>query len=63
MGCFCNTIVFLVQPDGIVAWNSAVDKLGWDAKEGDTFAITNEDRRVKLNEAIEVITLLNGGEQ
>ena len=39
------------------------DKVGWDAKEQDTFAITNEDRRVKLNEAIEVITLLNGGEQ
>lgn len=54
---------FLVQPDGIVAWNSGVDKVGWDAKEQDTFAITNEDRRVKLNEAIEVITLLNGGEQ
>ena len=54
---------FLVQPDGIVAWNSGVDKVGWDAKEQDTFAITNDDRRVKLNEAIEVITLLNGGEQ
>ena len=54
---------FLVQPDGIVAWNSGVDKLGWDAKEEDTFAITSDDRRVKLNEAIEVITLLNGGEQ
>ena len=54
---------FLVQPDGIVAWNSAVDKRGWDAKEDDTFAITSEDRRGELNEAIEVITLRNGGEQ
>ena len=54
---------FLVQPDGIVAWNSGVDKVGWDAKEQDTFAITNDDRRVKLNEAIEVITRQYGGEQ
>ena len=49
---------FLVQPDGIVAWNSGVDKVGWDAKEQEPFAITNDDRRVKLNEAIEQLRSL-----
>jgi len=56
---------FLVQPDGIVAWNSgqATNSLGWDAKEEKSIPLNGfDDGYVQLNEAIEQITMLNGGE-
>ena len=56
---------FLVQPDGIVAWNSgqATNSLGWDAKEEQSTSLNGfDDGYVQLNEAIEQLTLLNGGE-
>ncbi len=55
---------FLVQPDGIVAWNSgqATNSLGWDAKEEQSISLNGlDDGYVQLNEAIEQLTLLNGG--
>ena len=57
---------FLVQPDGIVAWNSgqATNSLGWDAKEEQSISLNGlDDGYVQLNEAIEQLTLLNGGEE
>ena len=56
---------FLVQPDGIVAWNSgqATNSLGWDAKEEAPVPLNGfDDGYVQLNEAIEQLTMLNGGE-
>ena len=56
---------FLVQPDGIVAWNSgqATNSLGCDAKEEQSTSLNGfDDGYVQLNEAIEQLTLLNGGE-
>ena len=55
---------FLVQPDGIVAWNSqATNGLGWDAKEEKSVPLNGfDDGYVQLNEAIEQLTMLNGGE-
>ena len=56
----------LVQPDGIVAWNSgqATNSLGWDAKEEQSISLNGlDDGYVQLNEAIEQLTLLNGGEE
>jgi hypothetical protein len=54
---------FLVQPNGIVAWNSGIQNLAWDAvsEESITIGDPNGDQRVKLNEAIEQITLSYGG--
>lgn len=56
---------FLVQPDGIVAWNSgqATNSLGWDAKEEKSISLNGfDDGYVQLNEAIEQLTMMNGGE-
>ena len=55
---------FLVQPDGIVAWNSGIPNLAWDAQSEESITIgdPNGDGRVKLNEAIEQIILSYGGE-
>ena len=56
---------FLVQPDGIVAWNSGQgsDTLGWDAKEEKSISLNGfDDGRVQLNEAIEQLTRLHEGE-
>jgi len=52
-----------VQPNGIVAWNSGIQNLAWDAvsEESITLGDPNGDQRVKLNEAIEQITLSYGG--
>ena len=54
---------FLVQPNGIVAWNSGIPNLAWDAlsEESTTIGDPNGDGRVKLNEAIEQIILPYGG--
>ena len=57
---------FLVQPDGIVAWNSgqATNSLGWDAKEEKAISLNGfDDGYVELNEAIVQLTTLNGGGQ
>jgi len=57
---------FLVQPDGIVAWNSgqATNSLGWDAKEEKAISLDGfSDGYVELNEAIVQLTTLNGGGQ
>ena len=56
---------FLVQPDGIVAWNGnqATNSVGWDAKEEKSISLNGfDDGYVQLNEAIEQLTMLNGGE-
>lgn len=56
---------FLVQPDGIVAWNSnqATNSIGWDPKEEASTPLNGrDDGYVQLNEAIEQLTLLNRGE-
>jgi hypothetical protein len=56
---------FLVQPDGIVAWNSnqATNSLGWDPKEEASTPLNGfDDGYVQLNEAIEQLTMLNRGE-
>jgi len=57
---------FLVQPDGIVAWNSAqtVNSIAWDAKTEDVFALTDftGDNYIELDEAIEQLTKKYGGE-
>ncbi len=56
---------FLVQPDGIVAWNSAqaTNSLGWDAKEEKSISISGfDDNYVQLNEAIEQLTTMYEGE-
>ncbi|CAI8348661.1 MAG: Uncharacterised protein [Euryarchaeota archaeon UBA443] len=56
---------FLVQPDGIVAWNSgqATNSIGWDAKEEKSIPLNGfDDGYVQLNEAIVQLMMLNGGE-
>lgn len=56
---------FLVQPDGIVAWNSneATNSIGWDPKEEASTPLNGfDDGYVQLNEAIEQLTMLNRGE-
>ena len=56
---------FLVQPDGIVAWNSnqATNSIGWDPKEEASTPLNGfDDGYVQLNEAIEQLTILNRGE-
>ena len=56
---------FLVQPDGIVAWNSnqATNSIGWDPKEEASTSLNGfDDGYVQLNEAIEQLTMLNRGE-
>jgi len=56
---------FLVQPDGIVAWNSgqATNSIGWDAKGEKSIPLNGfDDGYVQLNEAIVQLTMLNGGE-
>lgn len=56
---------FLVQPDGIVAWNGnqATNSIGWDAKEEKSIPLNGfDDGTVQLNEAIVQLTTLHGGE-
>ena len=57
---------FLVQPGGIVAWNSAqtVNSIGWDANAEEVFALSDYtgDQYIELNEAIEQLTKKYGGE-
>ena len=56
---------FLVQPDGLVAWNSgqAVNSIGWDADKEEVFSLIDytNDNYIELNEAIEQLTKKYGG--
>ncbi len=56
---------FLVQPDGMVAWNSgqSSNSIGWDAVNEEVFPLTDYtgDNYIELNEAIEQLTKKYGG--
>ena len=60
---------FLVQPDGIVAWNSGKtsNSIGWDAVNGEVFPLKDstqqgkDDGYIELDEAIVQLTMKYGG--